>query len=645
MRNMGQLNRLLGPVRLFAILLIVGCSDQQSAKDVSATSGAPENAKQKIEIAVPHTVFPEQVFWGDLHVHSSRSFDSYSFGNTGVSGADAFRFARGEPVVSSTGRVAQLARPLDFLMVADHAEYLGFFPAIGENDPVALSTPLGKRWQAYFEAGDLGSIIGEYIAYIGGTQEKELPSEAFQKSAWMDVVADADAFNEPGRFTAFTGYEWTSMISGDNLHRVVVFKDDAGKTSRTLPFSAVDSNDPEDLWAVLSDYEQTTGGSVIAIPHNGNLSDGAMFSEVTVAGEAIDADYATRRARWEPLYEATQVKGDSESHPLLSPTDEFADFETWDQFDISYSPRPSNPDDLIPMLKGEYARAGLKRGLAIEADTGINPYKYGLIGSTDSHTGLSTSDDDNFFGKFPDSEPGADRVNNLMGHAFWENWRLSSSGYTGVWARANTREEIFNALKRKEVYATTGPRISLRFFGGWDFRERDVKSARMVETGYRRGVPMGGDLAAAPNGKSPKFLIAAAKDPDGANLDRIQVIKGWRNAEGELHEHVYDVALSDNREVDPATGKAPRVGSTVDGPASTYTNDIGAAALEVVWEDPDFDPAQRAFYYVRAIEIPTPRWSAYDAARFEASLPQGTKLVTQERAYSSPIWYTPKAPG
>jgi hypothetical protein len=461
------------------------------------------------------------------------------------------------------------------------------------------------------------------------------------RSAWQAYTALADKYNEPGRFTALIGYEWTSMPNGNNLHRVVVFRDGADKASRTLPYSQYDSPEPEDLWKTMAAYEKETGGQALAIPHNGNVSGGLMFSDVDFTGKPLTREYATARSRWEPLIEATQQKGDSETHPFLSPNDEFADFGRWDKLNLNgiIAHKPE-------MFQYEYARAALKRGLKLEDRLGVNPFKFGMIGSTDSHTALAAVEEDNYFGKVSLLEPNPHR---------WEHksieykpdpklnvygWEMLASGYAGVWAKENTRAALFDAMKRKEVYATTGPRMLVRFFGGWDFDAKDANTRNPAAVGYDKGVPMGGDLRNAPAGKAPTFLVAALKDPIGANLDRIQIIKGWLDAKGEGQEKVYDVAWSGDRKPG-ADGKLPPVGNTVDVENATWTNTIGAPELITVWKDPDFDPAQRAFYYGRVIEIPTPRWTAYDAKRFGVKMPKEVPMTTTERAYTSPLWYTP----
>ena len=610
------------------------------ATGLSLLLTACETGKRSVDEPVPTSVDlnPDQVYWGDLHVHSSMSFDSYSFGNKNLSADAAYRFAKGETVVAHNGDRARLRRPLDFLMVSDHAEYLGVLAGLDNDAPELEGNTLAERWGRYNAAGDLSSILAEYIGSINDPASlQDYVPEAFIRSSWRELIDTAERHNEPGRFTALIGYEWTSMTDGRNLHRNVVFRDGGARAGQVVPFSALDSQDPERLWDFLSDYESRTGGRALAIPHNGNLSNGLMFSEETFAGEPIDRAYAVARSRWEPIYEVTQIKGDAEAHPSLSPEDPFADFENWDETDINMNAKPA--DQRADMLSREYARPVLKRGLRQARRLGHNPYKFGLIGSTDSHTTLATAEDDNFYGKFPDSEPSPERLTNSMGDVLWNNRELSATGYAAIWSTANTREALFDALNRREVYATTGPRIVLRFFGGWDFDSGDVASADYAERGYRRGVPMGGDLTRPAAVTAPTFMVSAAKDPDGANLDRVQVIKGWIESDGTTSEQVYDVVLAKHR--GPGVGADGDIVSTVDLASATYSNTVGAADLAAVWTDPDFDPAQAAFYYARVIQISTPRWTTYDAVRYGVDRPDDVPAEIQERAYSSPIWYTP----
>ncbi len=585
--------------------------------------------------------YPDQVLFGDLHFHTNLSFDAGLIGTT-LDVDAGYRFARGEKVISNTGLPVQLIRPLDFLAITDHAELIGLAPMVQDSDPVLLADPWGKWLHERFNAGPEGRMeaFGS-ILEAGTTGVNPFGSDGATVSTWQNFVEKADGYNEPGRFTAMTGFEWSSTPNGDNFHRVVVFADGADKTSRTVPFSLFDSQDPEDLWRYLQAYEAEIGGRALAIPHNGNLSNGLMFNEKTFSGGPLSKAYAEMRQRWEPIIEVTQIKGDGETHPLLSTEDEFADYETWDVGNIDGS-APKKPE----MLQYEYARSALKLGLKLDKDLGANPYKFGLTGASDTHTALSTTREENFFGKYAQTEPSPDRFNHEVIPADDPDLRILTSqevasGLTAVWARENTRRAIFDAIKRKEVYATTGTRIRVRVFAGWDFEASEVYRPDFTEQGYLRGVPMGGDLTVRPDGAAPTFLVRALRDPDGANLDRIQIIKGWLDADGETHERIYDVAVSGGREID-ADGRATEpVGNTVDIASASFTNSIGDAMMGAYWEDPDFDPGESAFYYVRVLEIPTPRWTTHDAAFFGIDLPDNVPATIQDRAYTSPIWYTP----
>jgi hypothetical protein len=597
----------------------------------------------------PHAVrnFPTRPLFGDTHVHTGASMDAGAFGAR-TTPADAFRFASGEEITASNGMRVKLARPLDFIVVADHSDNMGFFPKLFAGDPAFLADPTGRRWYENIQKGgqDAVSVATEVIdTFSKGTFPKalaSLPGTPTYRGAWELNLKAAEDYNRPGRFTAFIGFEWTSNTGGNNLHRVVMFRDGPDKAGRIEPYTTirpVGSDDPKDLWRYLQTYEEETGGRILAIAHNGNLSNGIMFPEVdSFTGKPITREYADTRARWEPVYEVTQIKGDGEVHPLLSPNDEMAGYEIWDKFNLNMSvPKEGH------MLPFEYARSALQIGLQVEAKLGTNPYKFGMIGSTDTHTGLATADEDNFFGKHSGTEPNAKRMEHPVG-CFGDNclfgWQQAASGYAAVWATENTREAIFDAIERKETYATTGPRMVVRFFGGWDFATADAANRLPADVGYAKGVPMGGDLRAAQPGKSPTFLVGAMKDPLSGNLDRVQIVKGWIDARGARQEKVYDVAWSDGRKPGP-NGKLPPVGSTVDLANATWTNTIGASELITVWKDPEFDSRLRAVYYARVIEIPTPRWTAYDAKYFGVEAPEGTPMTTQERAYTSPIWYTP----
>lgn len=590
---------------------------------------------------------PTRPFFGDTHLHTSFSMDAGAFGAR-LGPRDAYRFARGEQVTSSTGQPVRLARPLDFLVVADHSDGFGFFPMILGGAPEVLADAQGREWYDMIQSGRGPEAAVDIIVNFGkGTISEAIlpvPGTAAYRGAWQETIDAAEQANDPGRFTAFIGYEWTSNTGGNNLHRNVIFRDDASRARQIEPYTTMKplaSDDPRDLWKWMEAYEEKTGGQVLAIAHNGNLSNGRMFPTIeSFTGKPIDRGYAEARAKWERLYEATQMKGDGETHPLLSPNDEFADYETWDKGNLDLSEAKQDS-----MLEFEYARAALKNGLVHEQQLGTNPYKFGMIGSTDSHTGLATADEDNFFGKTSAHEPNPERLSHpfitspsgtvIMG------WEMVASGYAAVWASENTREALWDAMERKETYATTGPRMIVRFFGGFDFEPKDLETHSPASIGYAKGVPMGGDLPGGPKGKSPSFLVAALKDPIGANLDRIQVIKGWLAADGSLHEKVYDVAWSGDRKPD-AAGKLPAVGDTVDVANATWTNTIGDRELMRIWQDPDFDPSRRAFYYARVIEIPTPRWTAQDVRYFGLDTPEGVPMTTQDRAYTSPIWYSPR---
>ena len=593
--------------------------------------------------------FPSRPLWGDTHLHTGLSVDAGLFGaRLGLE--DAYRFARGEEVVSSTGQPVKLSRPLDWLVIADHSDAMGLVNDLASAAPEVIRYEQGQRWSKGLRAGGQTAVdtaLDLITTFSQGKVDPDLlaaysPGSPAYESVWEKVVAAAESFDDPGNFSAIIGFEWTSLVRGNNLHRNVLFRDGADKAGQVVPYttqSPIGSTDPLDLYTWMENYEARTGGSVLALAHNGNLSNGIMFPvDAQYTGRKLDRAYVEARSKWEPMYEITQIKGDGEAHPYLSPEDAFADCETWDagNLDLSEAKTPG-------MLAGEYAREALKNGLLLEARLGKNPYKFGLVGSTDSHTGLSTAEEDNFFGKHSGGEPSADR----MRHPFtktpqgeFKGWQTAASGLAAVWATENTRAAIFDAMERKEVYATTGTRIMVRFFGGWEYSPEDLNSRQPAFRGYEKGVPMGGDLPKRKGSGAPTFMVYALRDPIGANLDRIQVVKGWLDASGKTHEKVYDVAWSPGRQQD-ANGVLPPVGNTVDIKAANWLNTIGAAELGTVWTDPDFDPAQRAFYYARVLEIPTPRWIVYDAFRYGVEIPEGATTVHQERAYTSPIWYSP----
>jgi hypothetical protein len=576
---------------------------------------------------------PTQLYWGDTHLHTSWSVDAWSNGNTTADPDTAYRFAKGLPVLHpATRERIRIDRPLDFLVVADHAEMLMTQTRLLEQDAELLATPAGQRMRGFLDDNPRGFFLEVMQASTGGAQDllRDFHNDRVRAGSWQAQIDAAERHNSPGQFTAFIGWEWSSGPNGRNLHRVIFTPSGAAEASRFLPYSSYESERPEDLWRWLGETSARSGADFIAIPHNSNLSDGLMFDRVDSAGRPLTAEYARERMRWEPVMEVAQVKGTSETHPLLSPSDEFAAFEIRNKL-LGGQPALA--------AEGAYARGALLRGLEIEPAIGVNPYKLGLIGSTDSHTGLASVEENNFFGKNAnDTLPEQRLATRGVGFAAWE---MSAAGLAAVWAADNTRAALAAAFKRKEVYATSGPRIALRVFAGYDFNDDDARSNDIAGLGYARGVPMGGDLSRAPEGQRVALLIQAVKDPLGANLDRVQVVKGWIDAAGARQERVYDVAWSGARQPD-TDGVLAAVGTTVDETSARYDNSIGAAELVTVWRDPDFDPALRSFYYVRVLEIPTPRHSLFDAVALgidPAATQQPTSL--QERAWSSPIWYTP----
>jgi hypothetical protein len=609
---------------LFALLLTACSSSTSSGPAYSSASAVREE--------------PTDVFWGDTHLHTSYSPDAFFFGNTTADPDTAYRYAKGYPVYHPYHKARiQIHTPLDFLVVSDHAEMMGVPFRLSQGDETLSKTANGRRIVKMMEADKGQDIFVEFIGRINESKPyDDLNTEATRRSVWGDMVEITERHNQPDAFTSFIGWEWTSTPNGKNLHRVVFTPDGAEAAGKFIPYSSFDSDQPEDLWAWLESTSAETGTRFLAIPHNSNISGGLMFDQVDSEGRPITADYARMRMKWEPVIEVTQIKGDSETDPILSPTDEFAAFEPFSHA-IDSEAIGEGKASIGP---GDFARSGLRRGLEIESQVGVNPYKFGMIGSTDSHTAMSSAEEDNFHGKTAFDSIPENQFNTFIGiEGFGAD--MSAAGMAGVWSPANNRVALFEAFQRKEVYATTGPRVRLRFFGGWDFGDGDAESRELASIGYNKGVPMGGDLTKGPDGKAPAFLIYAIKDPRGANLDRIQVVKGWLDASGESEEKVYDVAWSDDRVIGE-DGTLPAVGNTVDVATGRYTSEIGDAQLSTVWRDPDFDPGQRAFYYVRVLQIPTPRHTLYDAIALSMD-PKDTRhpATIQERAYSSPIWYTP----
>jgi hypothetical protein len=649
-----------------SIALLTACSEstdpQQANQVATVTPAADTRAESQPEPAVPAPADTPQrsLYWGDTHLHTSYSPDAFLMQNRSATPDTAYNYARGLPVIHPLHRArVQIGTPLDFLVVSDHAEFMGVVPKILQGDPLVVGTPTGKRYQEMAAAGREMDLFRDLIAQVNGVipLNEDLNSPEVNSAVWGEIMDAADRHNAPGEFTAFMGWEWTSTPGGANLHRVVIMRDGREVGERLIPYSSLSSDKPEDLWAWLDKTSAETDGQFMAIPHNSNISAGKMFPLQDSEGAILSPDYVANRMRWEPLVEMTQIKGDSETHPNLSPTDEFADFETYDHLiaaegaessivfsdaflgelnegDRSFIQR--NPERIEQV--GDYVRSALLRGLVLENRIGGNPYKFGLIGSTDSHSGLASAEENNFHGKMAlDSTPENKAKDIIPGTRGWD---MGAAGLVAVWAEENTRASLFDAMRRKEVYATSGPRIALRFFAGWDFSGADL-GQDLAAAGYDRGVPMGGELTAAPPGRSPAFLVMAMKDPVDANLDRIQIVKGWLDEAGMPQERIFDVAWSGDRQPD-AGGRLPPVGNTVDVKSGSYSNTIGDTQLAAAWTDPEFDPAISAFYYVRVLQIPTPRHTLLDAIALGIDPAEtGHPASIQDRAYSSPIWYNP----
>jgi hypothetical protein len=572
-------------------------------------------------------------YFGETHVHTSWSFDAYIFGNHFTGPADAYRYARGEAIPHPLGYDVKITTPLDWMGVTDHSEYAGVVRL--SNDP---QSPISKLPIAsQLKVRDPADIQRIYL-WLGGSMIEAKPIEALVQPSISDTVWKANndaanAANEPGKFTAFCAYEWTSNPDFRNMHRNVFFKDCAKVPDR--PFSSLQSQAPEDLWAWM-DEQRAAGNELLAISHNANLSGGLMFpTEVDFKGRPIDQAWADSRERNERLTEIKQIKGQSEVHPLLSPNDEFANFEV-----LNYL--LGDPQGQFITIGGSYVRQALKDGVAMQEARGYNPFKTGVVGGSDSHNTAVPYRQENFFGGHARLD--GTLKERMAGHNFagmdvrFEN----PAGLTGIWAEENTRESLFDAMQRKETFATSGPRMTIRMFGGWDYPADITQNAAWVDVAYTGGVPMGGDLQPGTAGKAPTFVVSAVKDPTSGNLDRIQIVKGWAK-DGQSFERVYDVVWAGDRTPDPVTGKVPAIGTTVDIANASYTNDIGTVELTGTWTDPDFDPALDAFYYARALEIPTPRWTTIQAKGLGVPPPQMVAATVQERAWSSPIWYTPPA--
>jgi hypothetical protein len=608
-------------------LALAACSKSQPPAATSAVPAAPSTPAASLPPPNPEN----NVYFGDVHVHTGWSFDALTNGSK-TTPMDAYAWAQGRPITGSGGPDMKITSPLDFYMVSDHAEYMGVFNQMSNPESPLSKTEIAKGVTSPDANVRLQTFAGILRDMSEGKRDPQLSDPALARTVWAEIIKAADANYVPGKFTTFAGFEWTSNPQKRNLHRVIVFRDT--KHLPDMVLSALDSDDPEVLWKWMED-QRAKGSMLFAIPHNANASDGLMFDLVKRDGKPIDAAYNKTRAANEPLYEITQIKGTSETHPDLSPADEFAGFEQWDYTLSADFERPTH-------RKGSFARQALLDGMSQAAAGAGNPFKYGFIGDSDTHNAAGSHEEYNFTGKFAFENNPRERLTGLPGAAAGQIQQIqefSSAGLAGVWAPQNTREAIWDAMQRRETFGTSGPMMKVRFFGGFDFAAGDVTSADFVKLAYAKGVPMGGDLKPGA-GKAPTFLVAAVKDPKSGNLDRVQIVKGWLDAAGKQHEKIYDVAWSGDRKPG-ANGKLPPVGNTVDVKTATYTNTIGSAQLATGWTDPDFKAAERAFYYARVLEIPTPRWNTYDAARLK--MPPLTKVpaTIQERAWSSPIWYNP----
>ncbi|WP_105103744.1 DUF3604 domain-containing protein [Microbulbifer pacificus] len=617
--------------------------EASSGPPASTSSGAAQSDAEDTDrqSAQPESI-PRNAYFGDTHVHTGWSADAGMDGAI-LSPEDAYRFATGEAVKSNTGLKAQRVRPYDWFMITDHSDGMGVINELVAGNPEMMADKTLKRWHDALKSGDEKAAADAKSELVVMQSQGRLPKivmdPKWMKSAWEKTVEAAEKYYKPGEFTTFIAYEWTvNADGGDNLHRNVIFRDDASKTRNLLPLTTFETQDPEKLWAWMKAYEDKTGGRVLAIPHNGNMSNGRMFEQKRFDGSPMTKEWAEMRARYEPLYEVTQIKGQSESHPSLSPEDEFANWDLWDRGNLILAPKPKGS------FRYEYWRPALKDGMVIEETLGVNPFQYGANGGGDDHVGLSNPVESNFFGKFKSLEPSNKerwKFPLLTGPSgSYMGWEQSASGVTGVWATENTREAIWDAMMRKETFATTGPWMTVRFFGGFDFSEQDAKGDLVAE-GYEKGVPMGGKLTGAQDGQKLRFLVAAMKDPEGANLDRVQIVKGWVDGRGQTHEKVYNVAWAGNRTVDNL-GHIQHVGNTVNLENATYENSIGEAQLIGFFEDKEFNPQHKAVYYLRVMEIPTPRWTLYDKVRNKIEMDEKVPLILQERAFSSPIWYSPE---
>ena len=599
--------------------LLVGCGGPAEEVSVPVEPPAP------VEVGVPTD--PLRVaYFGDTHTHSSWSIDAFA-ANVRIGPDDAYRYAKGERIGQVSDEQIQIrSGPLDFMALAEHSEAMGIAMEALDPDSAVAQTQIGRDLVSSDPEASKATLVALIESVADGVLPEDLDDLELMRSTWREIVEIAERHNDPGTFTTFVAYEWSSLSEPATLHRTVIF---AGADVPEAPFSSIDSADPEDLWTFMEAARQT-GDDVIAIPHNGNLSHGSMYGRINLAGEPMGAEYSKRRMENEPLSEVFQMKGQSETIPELSPDDEWSDFERYETV-IS--------TDVVPVVSGSYVREAYRDGLVMEEAGDVNPYKFGVVGSTDGHRLGALAEEDSYAGQpGPQEASPEDRLSGDDPSP--SRFETSAAGLAGVWAESNTRQAIFAAFRRKETFATSGPRIQVRLFGGWDFTGEDA-GGDMVRRGYDRGVPMGGELAPRPgDATTPTFLVWASRDPDSAPLQRLQVIKGWA-LEGASHEKVFDVACSDDGEVDASTHRCPDNGATVDLSDCSTSTDLGATELSTIWKDPEFDAAQRAFYYVRVLENPICRWSTHDALTLDVQPPAGKPATIQERALSSPIWYSP----
>lgn len=624
--------RFIQRIMLLALLPVVGaCQSDQTGTEAQTESAGEAQAESGRTEGYSELRNP---YFGQTHLHTGWSFDEAIY-DVKLGPDNSYRHARGEKVQHPNGQWVQLKLPLDFHVVSDHAEYLGVLVRMYDpNDPlsknpmaeqiVGSGDDVEKSTKAFY------GLVAQTIQPDGSTKpDPTLNTPELKRTIWDEYVQIADSFYEPGKFTTLVGYEWSSQPNMSNLHRNVIFR---SSENLPVPFSYFDSQKPEDLWKWM-DEQRVVGLDLLAIPHNGNLSNGIMYALEDSDGNPITRAYAESRMRNEKLTEILQTKGQSETHPLIAPNDEFASgFEIWT--------KPVAGPGTVKVVETNYVRNAFANGLALERKIGVNPFKYGVVGGGDIHTSIVSHEEYAHTGEhnLKSSSPHARLLEDVPGEP--SKIEQGTAGLSNVWAEENTRDSIYDAMERKETWATSGPRITVRVFGGFGFGDMTPEDSDWARVGYDKGVPMGGDLYAEADGKAPSFMIWALKGPNSGNLDRIQVVKGWVDGEGQTQEKIYDVAWSDDREIGP-DGKLPAVGSTVDIPNASYTNTIGSPELQTVWTDPDFDASLPAFYYLRVLEIPTPRWSTYDAKALGIEPPKDFPATIQERAWTSPIWYTP----